>query len=67
MYKYKYKVDVVVLAMVDDLLGIAPCGLESLELNTCINVHIAMKKLRFHSPGPDGKSNCHKIHVGKRT
>ena len=66
MYKYKDKVDVVALAMVDDLLGIAPCGLESLELNTFINTQIEMKKLRFHTPGKDGKTKCHKIHVGKR-
>ena len=25
-----------------------------------------MKKLRFHTPGLDGKTKCHKIHVGKR-
>ena len=43
LYKYKDKVDVVTLAMVDDLLGIAPCGLESTALNTFINVHIEMK------------------------
>ena len=66
MYKYKDKVDVVTLAMVDDLLGIANCGIESLELNTFINTQIEMKKLRFHTPGPDGKTKCHKIHVGKR-
>ena len=51
--------------MVDDLLGIAPCGLESLALNTFINVQIEMKKLRFHTPGADGKSKCHQIHVGR--
>ena len=51
--------------MVDDLLGIASCGSESMELNTFINVQIEMKKLRFHTPGPDGKSKCHKIHVVK--
>ena len=66
LYKYKDKVDVVTLAMVDDLLGIANCGIESLELNTFINTQIEMKKLRFHTPGPDGKTKCHKIHVGKR-
>ena len=55
LYKYKDKVDIVALAMVDDLLGIAPCGLESLALNTFINVQIEMKKLRFHTPGPDVK------------
>ena len=51
--------------MIDDLLGIAPCGLESIALNTFINVQIEMKKLRFHTPGPEGKSKCHKIHVGR--
>ena len=64
-YKYKDKVDTVLLAMIDDLLGIAPCGLESLALNTFINVQIEMKKLRFHTPGPEGKSKCQKIHVGR--
>ena len=66
MYKYKNKVDILPLAMVDDLLGIAPCGLESLALNTFINVNIEMKKLKFHTVGSDGKSKCHKIHVGKK-
>ena len=64
-YRYKDKVDTVLLAMIDDLLGIAPCGLESIALNTFINVQIEMKKLRFHTPGPEGKSKCHKIHVGR--
>ena len=66
MYKYKDKVDVVALAIVDDLLGIAACRLESLELNTFINTQIETKKLRFHTPAPDGKTKYHKIHVGKR-
>ena len=66
IYKYKDKVDIIALAMVDDLLGIAPCGLESLAMNTFINVQIEMKKLKFHTPGPDGKTKCHKIHVGRK-
>ena len=66
LYRYKDKVDIVSLAMVDDLLGIAPCGLESIALNTFINVQIEMKKLKFHTPGPDGKTKCHKIHVGNK-
>ena len=53
--------------MIDDLLGIAPCGLESLALNTFINTHIELKKLKFHTPGLDGKTKCHKIHVGKKS
>ena len=65
LYKYKDKVDIVALAMVDDLLGIAPCGFESIALNTFINAHIEMKKLKFHTPGPDGRTKCRKIHIGK--
>ena len=65
MYKYKGKIETLPLAMIDDLLGIAPCGLESIALNTFINVQIEMKRLKFHTPGPDGKTKCHKIHIGK--
>ena len=65
LYKYKGKVETLPLAMIDDLLGIAPCGLESIALNTFINVQIEMKRLKFHTPGPDGKTKCHKIHIGK--
>ena len=64
MYKYKDLVDIVPLAMVDDLLGIAPCGLKSLALNSFINTQIEMKRLKFHTPDSQGKSKCHKIHVG---
>ena len=39
-HRYKDKVDVVALAMVDDLLGIVSCGLESLEVNTFINTQL---------------------------
>ena len=66
LYKYNDKVDILPLAMVDDLLGIAPCGLESLALNSFINVQIEMKKLKFHTPGPKGKTKCHNIHVEKK-
>ena len=65
MYHYKNKVSVVPLAMIDDLLAIAPCGLESVAVNTFINVHIEMKKLTFHMTDKNNKSKCHKIHVGK--
>ena len=67
IYKYKEKVSIITLAMIDDLLGIAPCGIESLALNTFINTHIELKKLKFHTPGSDGKTKCHKIHVGKKS
>ena len=37
MYKYKTSTNVLPLAMVDDLLGVAECGLDSLALNTFLN------------------------------
>ena len=55
------------LAMVDDLLAIAPCGISSIALNTFINVNIELKKLKFHTPDAKGRSKCHKIHIGKNT
>ena len=66
-YLYKDMVRVLPLAMVDDVLGIAKCGNKSIELNTFINTHMEMKKLKFHTPDATGKSKCHKLHVGKPT
>ena len=43
-YLYKNTVRVLPLAMVDDLLGISPCGIDSLELNTFMNSQIELKK-----------------------
>ena len=53
------------LSMVDNILGIAPCGNKSLALNTFINTHMEMKKLKFHTPDTTGKSKCHMLHVGQ--
>ena len=39
---------------------------ESKDVNTFVNAEIEMKKLRFHIPDSEGKSKCHKIHIGKR-
>ena len=64
-YLYKGMVRVLPLACVDDLLGFAPCGNKSISLNTFINTHIEMKKLKFHTPSITGKSKCHKLHIGK--
>ena len=64
-YLYKNLVRVLPLAMVDDILAIRVCGNKSIALNTFINTHIEMKKLRFHTPDITGKSKCHKLHVGK--
>ena len=52
------------LAMVDDLIGVANCGHESVALNTYINTHIELKKLKFHTPDVNGKSKCNFMHIG---
>ena len=64
-YKYKNTVNVLPLAMVDDILAINECGNKSLLMNTFIDTHITMKKLKFHAPDQSGKSKCHKLHIGK--
>ena len=64
-YFYKNNTAVVPLAMVDDLLAIAKCGIESIAINTYIVTHIEMKKLRLHTPDLSGKSKCHRLHVGR--
>ena len=66
-YLYKGVVRILPLAMVDDLNGIAKCGLDSVELNSFLTTQIEMKKLKFHVPDEKGKSKCHKIHVGGNT
>ena len=64
-FLYKQQVRILPLSCVDDLIGFEPCGNKSIALNTFINTHIEMKKLRFHTPDKQGKSKCHKLHVGK--
>ena len=65
-YLYKKTVRVIPLAMVDDYLGIAKCGGDSVDLNIFINTQIEMKKLEFHTPKENGKSKCHKMHIGRQ-
>ena len=64
-YRYKKISEVLIFAMCDDLNGVVICGLDSVALNTFINTQIELKSLKFHTPKADGKSKCHKIHIGK--
>ena len=66
IFRYKNLVEIVPLAILDDLLSIAHCGFKSLEVNTFINTQIEMKRLRFHTPDANGKTKCHKMHVGRK-
>ena len=63
IYKYKDIVKITPLAMIDDLLAVSRCGIESIEINLTINTIIELKKLEFHRP--DKKGKCHYMHVGK--
>ena len=44
--------------MVDNLVNISECGLESVKLNAFINAKSNTKKFQF------GKEKCHKLHIG---
>ena len=59
LFFYRGTVPVPPLSMVDDLLCISACGINSLLINSFINVKSNQKKLQF------GESKCHKIHIGK--
>ena len=50
LFTYKNLVKITPLAMVDDLLVITPCSIESLSANVFVNTQIEMKKLEFHTP-----------------
>ena len=63
-YSYKNLVEVIPLAMVDDLIAAASCGMDSVEINTSINTLIELKKLTFHTPVANKKSKCHLMHIG---
>ena len=66
LFLYKKMVNVLPLSMCDDLLAISRCGHSSLSMNTYINTQIELKKLKFHTPNKDGKTKCHKLHIGKK-
>ena len=65
LFLYKKIVNITPLAMVDDLLAVSHCNINSVAVNVFINTQIEMKKLEFHTPDLNGKSKCHKIHIGK--
>ena len=60
LYYYKGDVGIPPLAMVDDLLAISNCGMESVKINGFLNAKTNVKKLQF------GGDKCHKMHVGKK-
>ena len=61
LYLYKDMVGVPALEMVDDILDIQKCGIESVKANAVVNTFIDHKKLKM------GQEKCHKIHCGKKS
>ena len=66
IYMYKKTAEILPLSFVDDLLSISKCGDQSVQMNSYLNTHIELKKLRFHVTDVKGNTKCHKMHIGKR-
>ena len=61
LYKYKQKVDIPSLGMVDDILSIQKCSSDSVKINAVINAFIESKKLTL------SRNKCHRIHIQKKS
>ena len=61
LYNYKNSVGIPALEMVDDILYIQKCGVDSVKSNQIVNTFIENKKLEL------GKDKCHKIHCGRKS
>ena len=55
-----WTVDIHPLAMVDDLLTLSECGVDSVKMNGYPDAQTNFKKLQF------GGDKCHTIHIGKK-
>ena len=60
LYKYKNKVNIPVLGMVDDILSISKCSSSTIATNAAINSFMEFNKLKL------SHKKCGKIHIGKK-
>ena len=60
-YKYKEKVEVPCLTLVDDVLDISECGVESVISNAYLIAKFELKRLKLN------KSKCYQIHTLKKS
>ena len=58
-YKYKNKLPIPMLGLVDDIIGISEVGMKAQQMNALINIKTAEKGLRF------GPSKCKTMVVGE--
>lgn len=61
IYKYKGRVDIPSLGMVDDIMTIQKCPSDPVKMNAVVNAFIESKKLTLSS------SKCHRIHIQKNS
>ena len=57
---YKGQIGVPPLAMIDDVICPAVCGLNSVEVTAFINAKSSAKKIQF------GVDKCHQLHIGRK-
>ena len=60
LYEYKGMVRIPPLIMLDDLITISECGLNTAMVNSYVRFQTLSKKLQF------GNNKCKKIHIGKK-
>ena len=58
LYNYKGNVKIPPLAMVDDIVAVSECGMDTVDINSYLNTKTNLKKLQF------GAKKCYKMHVG---
>ena len=61
LYKYRGKINVPPLQMVDDVITAAKCGSTSSALNAAINTFMELKKLKL------GVDKCATVHIGNKS
>ena len=60
LYQYKECVNIPPLAMIDDILAVSVCSVESVKVNALIQSKVAHKNLKL------GQDKCFKMHVGSQ-
>ena len=59
LHTYRNEVKIPPLALVDDVLAMAKCGTNSVEITAFLNAQTNLRKLQF------GINKCHKMHIGR--
>ena len=59
LYKYKDKVEVPPLQMVDDVITASKCGNQVISTNAAVNMFTNLKKLKL------SETKCSRLHIGK--